>query len=279
METAVTILGRLWQQRAAVGLFAVLAALAGAFVAYRPSLPPESRQYKAGSAYARILVDTPASQAIEVSPEGGETLGGRASLLANLMAGGEIKERIARRAGLDASQLITVAPSDAESETGAPTEPRGRRSNVLTTHVPTDDTGVQLPIIDVETQAVDADRAVALADAALAGLNEFLDSKASADRVPDARRLRVQALGAPQGRSVTRGPGTVLAVVAALFVFALLCGLLMLVDALARSWRAATAERARQRQLAHLEWSLEEDDADTPPAETKGARRIGAGTP
>jgi len=279
METAVTILGRLWQQRAAVALCALVAVLAGAFVAYRPSLPPESRQYTVGAAYARILVDTPSSQAIEVSPEGGETLGGRASLLANLMAGGEMKETIARGAGLEPGQLVTVAPSDADSEMGAAEEPRGPRANVLTTRVPTDDTGVQLPIIDVETQALDAERAVALADAAVEGLNEYLDSKASADRVPDGRRLRVQPLGAAQGRSVTRGPGMLVAVVAGVFFFAMLCGLLMLIDALARTWRTATAERARQRRLASLEWRVDEDDGETPLAEPNGTRRVGAGTP
>ena len=279
MESAVTILRRLWQQRAAVGLFAVLAILMGGLVAYRPSLPPESRQHKVGAAYARILVDTPASQAIEVNPEGGETLGDRASLLANLMAGGEMKELIARRAGLEPRELVTVAPADAESETAAADEPRGPRANVLTTRVPTDDTGVQLPIIDVQTQAADPARAVALADAAVAGLNAYLDSKASADRVPDRRRLRVQPLGAAQGRDVIRGPGTVLAVVAAVFIFALLCVLLTMVNALAQSWRTASEERARQREMAFLVWTLDEDDAGTPPAEANGTRRVGAGTP
>jgi hypothetical protein len=283
MESAVTILRQFWQQRSAVALFAVVAILIGGLVAYRPSLPPESRQYKVGAAFARILVDTPASQAIEVNPEGGASLGGRASLLANLMAGGEIKDLIARRAGLEPAELITVAPADAESETGASTEPRGRGANVLTTSVPTDDTGVQLPMIDVETQAVDAKRAVALAEAAVAGLNEYLDSKASADKVPDARRLRVQALGAPQGRDVTKGPGMLLAAVATVFVFALFCGMLALIDSIANSWRAASAQRVRERELTLVEWSLDDDEdadtstADTPPADANGTRRVGAG--
>ena len=58
----------------------------------------------------------------------------------------------------------------------------------------------KLPIIDVQAQAVDADRAAALANAAAKGLGEYLDSKAAAEAV----RVRVGCASAPWARRPRR---------------------------------------------------------------------------
>ena len=62
--------------------------------AYRISLAPpklESRQYHVGVASARVLVDTPDSQVVDLNPKGADALSSRASLLANLMASSPVK--------------------------------------------------------------------------------------------------------------------------------------------------------------------------------------------
>src|SRR4051794_15408554 len=111
METAVTSLRDLWRQRVLVAVFALVALIAGGLLAFRPGLPPESRQYRVGSATARILVDTPDSQVVALSPRGLPTLAARASLLASLMTEGDVKDAIAKSAGLRPAFLLAVEAS------------------------------------------------------------------------------------------------------------------------------------------------------------------------
>ncbi len=258
METAITILRELWYRRAVVAIFAAVAIVVGGLVAYRPSLPPESRKYEVGEATARILLDTPASQAVEVAPKGSETLGARANLLANLMAEGDIKAAIAKRAGLRADKLYASGPSSVGASPVAPEALRDHDANILTMSVLTDDIGGQLPIIDIDAQAVDAKRAAALANAAVTGLQDYLATKAAADKVDDARRLQARALGAAQAADVARGPSPVLAAFAAILLFGLLCGLLLVVSALVRVWRVASdVEGELSAALADDDWGLE----------------------
>src|ERR1700754_3007856 len=68
MDT-VKILRDLWRLRPVVAGVLVFAMLAGAAVVFKlPSL--ESRKYEVGVATARLLVDTPNSQVVEVAPKG-----------------------------------------------------------------------------------------------------------------------------------------------------------------------------------------------------------------
>lgn len=250
META-RILRELWRYRVLVAVFALLAVLGGFTVAYRivaygPSEPAklESRKYEIGVATARILVDTPNSQIVEVSPKGAETLNVRASLLASLMVEGGVKAAIARRARLRPGQFLAIAESASE-----PASPEAHRAasnpqaTVLTTRVPVT-AGDQLPIIQIEAQAPDASRAARLADAAVSGLRDYLDSQAALEKVPDARRLRVTGLGAAQADTAVRGPRLILTVVAAIFLFAAGCALILAIAALVRGWQQAAASDA-----------------------------------
>jgi hypothetical protein len=239
MET-VTILRELSRHRLLVCLAAVAAVLVGMLLTYKMSLPPQSRAYEVGVASARILVDTPRTQLVEVAPRGSEALGARASLLSALMTEGEVKSAIARRAGLSPKQLLASAEAE-------PTEmPTGGRDpselNLLTTRLVTDASGESLPMIEIETQAPDAARAGRLAGAAITGLEAYLDSKAATERVPDARRLSVTGLGAPQAGTEVRGPRPLIALAVALFVFLAGCAAIVLFKALQRNWRAASQE-------------------------------------
>ena len=230
----VTILRELWHRRTIVALVALVSLLVGAAVAFRlPSL--ESRKYEVGIATARILVDTPNSQVVEVAPKGSDMLGVRANLIANLMAEGDVKAAIAQRAGVPPEKLAGIAesadsPPDAASASTA--------EYVLTTRVLATPTGDHLPIIELEARAPDAMRAATLAGAALSGLSDYLDTKAAAEKVPDAERLRFTSLGPARAAEFVRGPGIAMAIGAALFVFiagcAIMLGVLALGSRLAR---------------------------------------------
>jgi hypothetical protein len=233
----VKILRDLWRLRFVVVAVWLFALLAGTLVVYRVSPPAslESRRYEVGVATTRVLIDTPSSQVVDVSPKGSDTLGVRANLIASLMVDGVFKDAIAARAGLRPDQLVGISRNDAD-QPESPSPPT--RGNVLTTRLLSNVDGDQLPIVEIDTQAADATRAAALANAAVAGLREYLDGRAAVEQVPAARRLRVSGLGPAQASLVTRGPSRGLALVIVIVVFALGCALVLGGLALVRGWRA-----------------------------------------
>ena len=224
----VTILRELWHRRTIVALVALVSLIVGAAVAFRlPSL--ESRKYEVGIATARILVDTPKSQVVEVAPQGSDTLGVRANLIASLMADGVVKDAIAKRAGLKLDELEGVAENTAGTSGAAAVEPTAFTADdhVLTTRVIQTPDGDRLPIIDIETQAPDTAGAAKLANAAVAGLRDYLDSRAASEEVTAAKRLRFTSLGPARAAEFVRGPGIPMAIGAALFVFVGGCAIML----------------------------------------------------
>jgi hypothetical protein len=231
----VTILRELWDRRLLVGVVATVAVAVGFLLAFQISFPPQSRSFSVGAATARILVDSPRSQVVDITPKGSTTLGSRAIVLANLMVEGEVKKAIARRAGLQPRQISATA----KTSDGA-TEESGSKDYSLTTSVLTNSDMIELPIIKVDARAPSPELAANLANAAAGGLSEYLDSKAAAERVAAAERLRVKTFGAAQGAVASRGPGRLLAPFAAIFVFLAGCTLILVCSALARAWRRET---------------------------------------
>jgi hypothetical protein len=266
VDTVTILLRDLWRLRLLVAAVAILATLAGLAVAYRlPSM--ESRKYEVGVATARMLVDTPKSQVIEVAPKGSEALGVRAGLLASLMVEGELKDSIAKRAGLQPDELQGV--STAGAEPGAAGDAPNTRGYVLTTSVLGATAGEQLPIIQIETQAPNAPAAAKLADAAVAALGSYLDSRAAAEQVSAGERLRVTGLGAAQARQEVRGPRLLLAVAAAILLFALGCATMLGMFALVRAWRAmSTKGHFGAGDLTYDPATVERLFAEEPAAET-----------
>jgi hypothetical protein len=231
MQT-VTILRELWYRRLLVAVVAVVALAVGFLLAFRLSFPPESRSPSVGAATARILVDSPRSQVVDITPKGSTTLGARASVLANLMVEGEVKKAIADRAGLRPRQISAVAITPGDT-----TQVSSSKDYSLTTSVLTNTDQIELPIIKVDTRAPTPALAAKLANAAVGGLSGYLDSKAAAEKVGADERLRVKTFGAAQGTTASRGPGRLLALAAAIFIFLGGCALILVSSALARAWR------------------------------------------
>jgi hypothetical protein len=231
----VTILRRLWRFRIPVALIALVAIVAGVFVSYEiPSM--QSRKYTVGVGSARILVDTPASQVVDLSPEGSDSVGARAALLSSLMVDGEIKDAIARQAGLQPDQLVAINQNSGLPD--AAEGPQPRDSFVMSPEVTMISSSNWLPIIQISTQAPKRAEAEKLANAAVQGLTRYLDSKAAKQAIPGAKRLRVSGLGAAEGHDETRGPSMALSFVAALALFAIGCALLLGISDLVRALRA-----------------------------------------
>jgi hypothetical protein len=256
MDT-VTILRELWRKRTLVAGVCVFAVLVGAALHFRlPSL--DSRRYDVGVSTVNILVDTPSSQVVNVAPRGSDTTGARASLLASLMVGGEIKSMIAKRVGINPNQLVgntdavtnLSTPAGGASTSGSSAPPQNGYG--FTTQVPTDSQGDELPIISLSTQAPTEARAAQLANAAVAALQEFMKTKAVSEGIGDADRLQVNGMGIPQATIQARGPSRTLVLLVVLIVFLAGCAAILGVQALVRGWRDAAAQE-QEEQAAESE--------------------------
>jgi hypothetical protein len=271
----VHVLRDLWRTRAAVALIAVVAVLAAIAVTCRVTFPGkiESRRYHVGVATTRILVDTPSSQVVAVSPKGSDTLGMRANLIASLMVDGVFKAAIAKRAGVAPDKLKGIAEND-DAADAAPDGPLPKRDvDVLKTRVIQDTDGNQLPIIEIEAHAADAASAGRLANAAIEGLRDYLDTQAATEQVPDARRLRVSGLGAASESDIARGPGLVVGVGIGMLVLFMGCGLLLGGVRLLRTWRMVeTAEAPPPEVLDDDAWPAVSDIGQ----KDRGAKRAAA---
>ncbi len=249
MET-VKILRQLWRRRVVVSVIAALSILLALQLTYRLGAPPESRRYNVGVAGARILIDTPKSQFVEVAPLGAETLGQRANVLAALMAEGDVKAAIARRAGLAPDDLLASSESSENPDQVSPNDLGAPDIYLLHTRVVRDSEGGQLPIIEVETQAPDSAGATRLVNAAVDGVGEYLDSKAANEQIADRRRLKVSSLGINPGRLEVRGPGLLIGAAAGIFAFLFGCTLLLIGSAMSRNWREAEADELGEDAMA-----------------------------
>jgi hypothetical protein len=273
---SVTILRDLWRRRVLVALIALVAIFSGWLLAFQPSFPLKSRSYTVGIATASVLVDTPRSQVVEIEPKGSETLAARAAVLANLMVDGEIKSAIVRRVGLTPRQVVASSQSQNDAE---PAPPLTARSRAITTSVALTSDMAELPIVRVQTQAPDVRQAIELANAAVAGLAEYLDSKATDESISDSRRLRVRPLGTAQGHASTRGPGRMMGLLVAIVVFVAGCAMLLALSALVRGWHAAVAIEQSLAEHEGLADAFSETDTFEPsewPAQPDEAARLRA---
>jgi hypothetical protein len=283
----VRILLELWRLRRFVACVCVVAVLAGLFVSFT------SKTYDIGIATAQVLVDTPQSQVADdsssISAAGAQTLGTlgvQANLLAGLMVEGTIKTDIAQRAGLKPNQLVGVSsavtvPSAAGSGSGSASGassvsvPAGQNVFALTTQILTDSAGMNtLPIIEINTQAPDLAKAVQLANAAVSGLQAFIDSEAANERIPNADRLSIMSLGVSPEATQTRGSSPTIGVLVTVVVLVLGCSLLLWIARVVRSWRNAS-----ERERLGLPLEEEAERVTYEPAPAAGpARRLVVGS-
>ena len=253
----VTLLRRLLRHKILLALAAVAAIAVGLVMSFKVKGPfnLESKQYSVGVASARILVDTPSSQIVDLGdPQPDKapavdigTLSARAQLLASLMTSSPIKDDIARAAGVADGTLLTPSSTGAAGGGGAlagdisATSPE---ANILKASVPELSSG-SIPIIAVETQAPEADTAAKLADQSVVILRQQLDSLAGTEAIPAARRVTIRELGPARSTTQLRGPSHTLAIAATLGTFLVGCGLILLLQALVDGWRDVTEEERR----------------------------------
>jgi hypothetical protein len=225
-----------------VGL--AIGVIATIVMTYRVELgvPPQlhSRRYNIGTASINVLIDTPKSQVTDISPPAGtDSLDARSTLLASLLAAPPARALIAKRAGISAGELKTVAAS---SPPLAPTQVakhasqmgvRSSRYHLTLTAQP------GLSILGIVAEGPDASAAERVANAAFLGLHDYVDTVAAEQGIPSRRRPVIRALGAASAADVVRGPRRLSAAIAGLVAFVLVCSAVVILAGLRRRWRAS----------------------------------------
>ncbi len=275
----VKILRELSRRKAMVALVLVFALVVGLLLAFKPGLPPKSRQYEVSLASSDILLDTRESQVVTVGGHGPDltTLAARANLLGNLMIGGPLKEAIARKAGIPVDMLAVVPPANVNTPGVEPQpveSPAAREQSDADRTVLTLSTEEALPIIHVTAQAPDQATARALTEATVGELKTYLGSVAAFQKIPAAHQLVAREFGAPVVETMTRGLPRSYALAAALGLALIGCSLIIGGAWFVRSWRQiVAAEEAGHPESTHRPGS---GDAAPPPGDGDGK---GKGSP
>ncbi len=264
----------------ALGISLVL----GAFVAYRPGLPPESRQYTVWLASADILVDTADSQVVDSKGPDFLSLANRTSLLGNLIATKPLRTAIGERAGVDPSTLVVVPPANTSTSTTGgvgltptPVSTAGRDVPDSEATVLTVSTDANLPILRVTAQAPDAATASRLTTATSAELAQHLKTVGATAEIPAPRKLVLRPLAAPTPAPVAHGTSRSLGIVVAIMLALLACGAIVTAPMIARRWRSAAEAADREAEAAASPDGLFDTDRRRGPGLTRGRRSRGRG--
>jgi hypothetical protein len=231
----VTVLRLLWRRRVLVGLGLVVAIWVGFMVGHGTSR-------LVGVASARVVVDTPRSQAVEPSPRGADTLVQRTALLADLASTDSVRKRIANGARVPADQLLVVddrlttpAAATALPEAAATAAAADHQRYELTLHP--DET---LPIISIDARAPDRRSAARLAAVAA----NTLKVVAAPGDAPATRGFVVNLFSPISAHEVVQGPRRLFALIAFVVTLVLWCTCIALAPGIARAGRRAAEGRA-----------------------------------
>jgi hypothetical protein len=263
----VKILRELSRRRRLVAIVLGFSLIVGLLLAFKPGLPPRSRQYVVHRSSADVLIDTRDSQVVTVNGRGPDlpTLAGRANLIGNLMTGGRLKEAIASAAGVPSELLTVVPPGNAATPGVAPLPVKSPASIGLSEaestilSLSTDET---LPILHIVVQAPDEATARALTTAAVSELKKYLGSVAAAQKIPAVHQLVLRELGAPVAETAIRGLPRKYALIATLVLALLGCAAIVGGSWFIRSWQqVAEAERHGHPDASHPEGPEDDDQA------------------
>lgn len=228
----------------------LLACFAAAWsVAHVSVLPPrlESRELEMATAYTQVVVDTPHSVVMDLR-QGTHDLGplkNRAVLIGTLMASSPVRAYIARRAGIPIERLHVAAPRTPEQP--RPVDRSGSKRGPRDLLKSTDQYRLEIqanpsvPLLNVTTQAPTAEVAEELANAAVAGLDDYMRQLAARERTPRAMRVEIRQLGAAEGTVINRGIQLQVVGVVFILVLALSSAVTVLLARVRRGWQLAGA--------------------------------------
>lgn len=272
MELAL-VLRELRARRLLVAIGLIVAAIAAVLSAYQvsgTSLKPKGLTFSSASTQA--FIDTPGTALGNVTQDVTQ-LQTRATVLANFMASPTIVDLIGKQVGLTGGQIYAAGPVNANQPRSV-IEPTALKRNVQVTgetapyrleflNDPT------LPIIGVNTQAPTTKMAIALANASVVALQQYVNTLEITGRTPSPLRITIRPLGQAIGGPVNSGVSKKLAAMVFIAVFVLWCVLVLVGTRFRQSWKAsatvydelATAKRLPVPVSSNGDGSSEEREA------------------
>jgi hypothetical protein len=226
-----------------VCISAVVALMAAIVSVCQVSLLPPSiamRDLKTGAAVTHVLVDLPREESGHVSAADFTTMTKRASLMAHLLAGPPVLERIAERMNIDPNGL-TAATEITEGVPLALVEPNEeRRANqILLSHDPYRldiQANPTLPVLDVYAQAPTAAAAQRLADTVAPAGNDYLAALAARNGLPIGNRVQLKQLGVANSAALDPSAPLKIAGLTFVVVFGIAFGALFAIGQIRRGW-------------------------------------------
>lgn len=215
-------------------------------------VPPklEWRTPQLASASTQMLVDSPRSALVDLREDsyGIDALSRRAVMMGTLLASASVRDHIARRAGIDPALLRTSAPATPEQPRAvAVPGSQPRVSDLLRSaegYSLSFRVTPNVPILDVYAEAPTTAKAERLADAALAGLTDYLDEVAVREGTDPGARVELRQLGAASGGIVNGGARFRWAALTFALAFAVSGGLIVFFARARRGWKTAAMARS-----------------------------------
>jgi len=228
----------------------MIALFAAVSISYKVTLSPmgfEARELQIASATSEVLVDTPFSTVVDLRQGRAdlEAMSARATLLGNVIASPPVLEYIARRAGVPVETIRAQPPLTPDFPRPIP-EPDDQRSAKDILRLP-DEYRINVrvdptvPIMRVIAQAPDAATAETLANAAIDGLNDYLDAVAVRESTPRSERIRLERLGRSRGVVINDGVRLQASILAFVIVFGVSAGAAIFIGRVRRGWKEAGA--------------------------------------
>ena len=244
MEFAL-ILRELAARRRMVAIGVAVAAVVALFSVYRVDgfgLKPRALVHS--SASTQVLVDSDSSVLGNVS-QSFEPLASRAAVYANFMTSPTVLNLIAQRVGLSGDQLYAAGPVSL-NEPRVEEEPTALKRNVEITgetkpYRLTFESQASLPTITINTQAPTTQKAVALANAAVTGMQATVLNSETANSVPPSERVIIRQLGPAVGGVDDSGIRKSLAAMVFLAILVLWCIGMLVVPRLRDAWRRSAS--------------------------------------
>jgi hypothetical protein len=234
----VDILWVLARHKLALAVVLILSILAGLAVQYHVSVSPPGLSERVSTGHGaqlRLLLDAPEEPpTVDLDSGVADTLALRAGLLADLMATDGVRNSIAARAGIPASELAIVPPSAGPPPLPIPLAVSAAEASRLTSepYALTVAADPAVPIVRFAVGAPDETSARRVANAAADAYEQLV-----AGRATRRSRLSVVRLGPVRTVTTVNRPSKMIGMAATVVLFALGAAAIVLAVGLRRQWR------------------------------------------
>jgi hypothetical protein len=234
-------------------LVAAIAAIFSVYTLDGAKLKARSLQYS--SASTQVLVDSPSSVLGNIS-QSLVPLSARAVAFANFMVSPAVLNLIGQHMvpPISGEQIYAAGPISIQ-QARVEQEPTALKRNVEITGETKPyrlnfSSNLTLPTISIYAQAPTTQQAIALANASVVGLQQYVSRLERADRTPASAQVTIRQLGPASGGVVNGGISKALMAIVFVAVLLLWCVLLLVGARLRENWRASGVLIASEREDA-----------------------------